>query len=178
RHELAAAISSLVLTQGPPKAAEVERVKRLLPKARFANFESHGGAYAYLPEKGVVSLMNRAAVGLCLSAVEGSMRVSMEYRLCGTPVVSTRSTGGRDRYFVGPHVRVVDDDADAVAAAVRELKALHLNRQAVRDFVGQLVTFDRHRALQDINKFVERRFGIADRFRSFAPFAHQPISWR
>lgn len=178
RHELAVAIPSLVLTHGSPQPGEAERVKGLLPKARFANFEAGGGAYAYLKDAEVVNLMNRAAVGLCLSAAEGSMRASMEYRLCGTPVVSTHSVGGRDRYFFGPHIRIVDDDADAVAAAVHDLKAKRFERLAVREFVGRLVTFDRHNFLLNLNKLVDRQFGVSDRFRFFAPFVRFPVSWR
>jgi glycosyltransferase involved in cell wall biosynthesis len=178
RHELAASLPSLVLTHGPPKPGEAERVKGLLPRARFANFEGDAGSYAYLKDAEVVNLMNRAAVGLCLSASEGSMRVSMEYRLCGTPVVSTRSIGGRDRYLFGPHVRIVDDDADAVAAAVRDLRAQRFDRLAVREFVGRLLTFDRHCFLLNVNKLVERHFHVSDRFRSFAPFVRFPVAWR
>ncbi|MEQ1864035.1 MAG: glycosyltransferase [Micropepsaceae bacterium] len=178
RHELATAIPSLVLAHGPPSAGDAARVRQLLPKARFANFEANGGAYGYLGDDDIVALMNRSAVGLCLSAAEGAMRVSMEYRLCGTPVVSTRSVGGRDRYFLGPHARVVDEHPDAIAAAVRDLKALNMSRLAVREFIGGLVTFDRHNFLLSLNKLVEHEFGVRDRFRSFAPFVRYPVSWR
>jgi glycosyltransferase involved in cell wall biosynthesis len=178
RHELAAAIPSLVLTHGPPPPGGEARVRRLLPQARFANFEGTGGTYWYLKDAELVSLMNRSAVGLCLSAMEGSMRVSMEYRLAGTPVVSTRSIGGRDRYFMGPHVRVVDDNPDAVAAAVRELKAQRFSRQAVREYVGQLVAFDRQNFLLNLNKLIEWHLGPRDCFRSFAPFMRHPVQWR
>ncbi len=178
RHELAAAIPNLVVAHGPPAAADAERVRRLLPSARFANFDGPNGVYRYLKDPEVVTLMNRSAVGLCLSAVEGSMRASLEYRLCGTPVVSTHSTGGRDRYLLGPHARIVADEPDAIAAAVHELKASHFNRVAVRDFVGQLVGFDRHNFLLNLNKLVERQFAVRDRFRSFAPFLRYPVAWR
>jgi glycosyltransferase involved in cell wall biosynthesis len=178
RHELAAAIPSVVLTHGPPPPGGEARVRRLLPQARFANFEDTGGTYWYLKDAELVSLMNRSAVGLCLSAKEGSMRVSMEYRLAGSPVVSTRSIGGRDRYFMGPHVRIVDDNPDAVAAAVRELKAQRFSRQAVREYVGQLVAFDRQNFLLNLNKLIEWHLGVRDCFRSFAPFMRHPVQWR
>jgi len=178
RHELAAAIPSLVLTHGPPPPGSEAQVRRALPKARFANFEDSGGHYRYLTDAELVSLMNRSAVGLCLSAIEGSMRVSMEYRLAGTPVVSTRSIGGRDRYFIGPHIRVVDDNPDAVAAAVSELKAQRFSRQAVREYVGQLVAFDRQNFLLNLNKLIEWHLGARDCFRSFAPFMRHPVQWR
>jgi glycosyltransferase involved in cell wall biosynthesis len=178
RHELAASIPSLVLTHGPPPLGGEARVRRLLPKARFANFEVVRGEYRYLTDAELVSLMNRSAVGLCLSAIEGSMRVSMEYRLAGTPVVSTRSIGGRDRYFLGPHVRVVDDDPDAVAAAVRELKAHRFSRHAVREYVGELMAFDRQNFLLNVNKLVEHHLGVRECFRTFAPFMRHPVAWR
>jgi glycosyltransferase involved in cell wall biosynthesis len=176
RHHLAAAIPNLILVHGPPQPNAVDRTRRLLPRACFANFRR--GAYGYLKDEEVVGLMNRAAVGLCLSATEGSMRASIEYRFCGTPVVSTRSIGGRDRYFVGPHARVVDDNPDAVAAAVRDLKAKRFDRRAVREAVGAMVALDRHNFLLDVNKLVQRHFGVHDRFRSFAPFHRFPIWWR
>ena len=178
RHELAASVSNLVLTHGPPQPADVARVRRLLPNAHFANLERSGAQYRYLSDDELVELMNRAAVGLCLSAIEGSMRVSMEYRLCGLPIVSTQSTGGRDRYLLGPHARIVEDCPDAVAAAVSELKAQGFSRRAVREFAGQLVAFDRHNFLLNLNKVVERELGARDRFRSFEPFVRYPVSWR
>ncbi|MCE9520917.1 MAG: hypothetical protein K8S25_00630 [Alphaproteobacteria bacterium] len=178
RHELATSLSSLVLVHGCPRANDSDRVRSLLPNARFANFAAKRDTYAYLSDRQLVELMNRSAVGLCLSSIEGSMRVSMEYRLCGLPVVSTRSTGGRDRYLLGPHVQIVGDCPDEVAAAVRALKRQELNRLAVREFVAQLLAFDRHNFLLNVNKLVESALGVRDRFRSFAPFARYPVCWR
>lgn len=178
RHELARAVDKVLLVYGPPEAGAVERTKAMLPNATFANHEMGGGAYKHFAETGVRDLLHACSVGLCLSAVEGAMRASLEYRLCGLPVVSTHSVGGRDRYLFGPHVRVVADDADAVAAAVRELKAKAFDPLAVREFVGQLVAFDRHNFLINVNKVVEHELGARDRFRSFAPFLRYPVAWR
>ena len=178
RHELAKAVSSLVLTYGTPQAGDVERVRNILPHAVFANHELNAGAYRMFGERGVRDLLIRCGVGLCLSAVEGAMRASLEYRFCGIPVVSTRSLGGRDRYLLGPHVRVVDDNPEAIAQAVAELKSLKFNPLAVREYAGQLVAFDRHNFLLNANKIVERELGVRDRFRSFAPFLRYPVAWR
>ena len=52
-----------------------------------------------MPPEDVNEGLNRAAVGLCLSRVEGSNYASMEYMLAGLPIVSTPSTGGREVYF-------------------------------------------------------------------------------
>jgi len=71
-----------------------------------------------------------AHTGLCLSSVEGAMFVSVEYLLCGVPVVSTRSIGGRDAFFDVECAVIVDDDPDAVSDAVRSLSS---NRPDPRD---------------------------------------------
>lgn len=179
RHELARAVEKLLLIYDlKPAIAEVERVKLALPRARFANHEFGGGAYEHLPQAMLLGLVRKSAVGLCLSACEGSMRASLEYRLCGLPVVSTRSLGGRDRYFCGPHVRIVDDDPAAVADAVRDLGSRAFDPLVVRQFVGSLIAFDRHNFLLNVNKVVERELGMRDAFRSFAPFVRFPVKWR
>ena len=58
------------------------------------------------------------------------------------------------------------------------MKAQAFGRLAVREFAGQLVAFDRHNFLLNLNKVVERELGVRDRFRSFAPFIRYPVSWR
>lgn len=178
RHELASAVENLLLAYGRPEPADAARVKQLLPNARFANQDAAGGAYKHLDANAVRDLMRQSTVGLCLSASEGGMRASMEYRYCGLPVVSTQALGGRDRYLLGPHVRMVEDDPEQVAAAVRDLKAQAFDPIAVREYAGRLVAVDRHSFLLSVNKIVEREFGIRDRFRSFAPFMHYPGGWR
>ncbi|MCE9520918.1 MAG: glycosyltransferase [Alphaproteobacteria bacterium] len=178
RHELAAAVPRVVLLYGRTEAAEIERTKQLLPRAVFANHELNGGVYRFFDETHIREMLGRCSVGLCLSAEEGAMRASLEYRLCGLPVVSTQSVGGRDRYLLGPHVRIVDDNPQAVADAVAELKSLQFHPLAVREFVGQLVAFDRHNFLLNANKIVERELGVRDRFRSFEPFLRYPVTWR
>lgn len=43
----------------------------------------------------VAQIINRARVGLCLSPFEGACYAASEYLLCGVPIVSTLSRGGR-----------------------------------------------------------------------------------
>jgi glycosyltransferase involved in cell wall biosynthesis len=51
------------------------------------------------------------------------MFASIEYLLCGLPVVTTRSIGGRDVFFDPAYVEWVEDDPEAVAQGVRNLIA-------------------------------------------------------
>ncbi|MDD5697564.1 MAG: hypothetical protein PHH77_03010 [Victivallaceae bacterium] len=65
--------------------------------------------------------INAARTGLCLSAEEGAMFVSAEYLLCGIPVVTTRSLGGRDALFPDGTFCYVDHTPEAVAAGVEQM---------------------------------------------------------
>lgn len=176
RHDLASRIDNLALVYAAPEPDELARVKDLLPNATFVNHAE--GEYRFIDEKALRELLAESGVGLCLSPVEGAMRASIEYRLCGLPVVSIKSAGGRDRYLLGPHVRVVDADPDAVASAVRDLNAIPFNPVAVRDFAGSLIAFDRHNFLNTVNKLMEHVFGVHHAFTSFRPFARFPVFWR
>lgn len=56
------------------------------------------------------------------------MFASMEYLLCGLPIVSTPSIGGRDVFFDKDYVEIVEPDPHAVKEAVIEMV-----RRRVRD---------------------------------------------
>lgn len=176
RHELAARIPNLLLTYAwsidDSQDGSAARVRKLLPRATFANHDFSGGNYRAIALPQVNQLLGQAEIGLCLSAVEGSMRAAMEYLLAGLPVVTTPSVGGRDRYFAGAYCRTVPADAEAIADAATELAGLQLDRQRIRRHVGDMVAFDRHNFLLALNKHARKVFGIRhDLFRSFSPFA-------
>lgn len=179
RHDLAKAVDNLLLLYGQPDRTDLKRVRAILPSAVFANHDlKAGGGYYYFDEKAMSAQLIQCAVGLCLSPVEGAMRASLEYRLCGLPVVSIQSDGGRDRYLLGPHVRIADAEPEAIAAAVRDLKAQTFDPFAVREYVGRLVAFDRHNFLLNVNKIAEQTLGLRQPFPSFLPFARYPVTWR
>jgi hypothetical protein len=174
RHELARGIANLALIHdarfdGSVSPHEAE-VRRILPKARYVNHERGMGRYVKMTPLIVAQELNQARCGLCLSAVEGVMRASMEYLLCGLPVVSTESIGGRDRYYREPYAIVTPDDPDAIAEAVREIKRRNLNKLAVRDHVGRIVEFERHNFLATINSLAQSQFGVRGLFATLEPF--------
>ncbi|MFI5322346.1 MAG: hypothetical protein ACHQ6U_02155 [Thermodesulfobacteriota bacterium] len=74
--------------------------------------------YRVLTPEEMADALNRCMVGLCLSAEECGMYASVQYMLCGLPVVSTRSKGGRDEFFYDRYVKIVDDDSKAVRKGV------------------------------------------------------------
>jgi glycosyltransferase involved in cell wall biosynthesis len=94
--------------------------------------EMHDGRPVPMTHDRVNAAQARGAVGLVLSAVEGSSYCSMEYLLAGLPVVSTPSLGGRDVYFDPEFCIVCPPDRAAVRDAVLELKARKIPREVVR----------------------------------------------
>jgi hypothetical protein len=171
RHELAKEIDSLLLVYAhalsKPRSEAYERVRNILPTAFFANHRLSDGAD--LDPGMLCRLFGHARVGLCLSAVEGCMRASMEYLLAGLPVVSTPSIGGRDRYYAAPYCRVVEATSDAVAAAVIDLAGKNLDRHRIRQHVAQMVGFDRYNFLLNINKIAKLHLGQDRLIHSFSP---------
>lgn len=181
RHELARAVGKLGLLYDGGPAEErhhYDEVRALLPRATFINHERGQGEYRHMSNDECVFELNRARVGLCLSAAEGSMRAAIEYLLCGLPVVSTRSIGGRDRYLTPPFSRIVEDDPEAVRGAVDAFVRAQIPKQAVRGHIMHLLAADRHSFLIAINKLVADTFGVADHFKSFAPFEIGLTAWR
>ena len=121
RHELAREVQSLLIIGGKvtPEDSDAyfQRTKAILPHAKF----TYDGEKKFLNEQEVSNVLNQSRVGLCLSACEGAMYASVEYLLCGLPVVSTASLGGRDSWFDPRFTRIVADDPREIAAAVQDL---------------------------------------------------------
>jgi hypothetical protein len=181
RHELAKKTENLALIYDPQfdgSSSPLEpEIRKLLPHARFLNHEIGKGQHLRLSRETVAREVNRARVGLCLSDEEGSMRAAMEYLLCGLPIVTTRSAGGRDRYYHAPFVLVVRDDPDEVGAAVAELIARNLNKLQVREYIGRIVAFERRNLLAAINAIAREHFGISEMFTTPEPFIRaQPFT--
>ncbi len=100
--------------------------------------------------------LGRAAVGLCLSELEGSNYASMEYMLAGLPVVSTPSIGGRDVFFDPEFCIICEPKADAVRDAVEVLKARNLPRDYVRARTLAKIEPERRRFLAIVDEMIGR----------------------
>jgi hypothetical protein len=174
RHELARLVQNVALIYDAPYDGSVSphevRVREILPDAKFLNHEYGGGRHATLDKTAVAREINASRCGLCLSANEGAMRASMENLLCGVPVVSTESVGGRDRYYEEPYAIVVPDQPEAVRDAVSEMVGRKLNKLAIREHVGRLVEFERRNFLSAVNAIAREHFGRANLFEDIGPF--------
>jgi glycosyltransferase involved in cell wall biosynthesis len=84
---------------------------------KYCNY-SLDGTGRLLADKEVSEVICRSRCGLILSALEGCANASMEYLLCGVPVVSTPSIGGRDQFFDQQTAIIVPPEPAAIEAAV------------------------------------------------------------
>jgi tetratricopeptide (TPR) repeat protein len=139
RHELAINVESLVLLAAEPTAEQLAELSALLPRAHLIG--------THVDAAGVVAVVNSARCGLALSGAEGANYATIEYLLCGVPVVTTRCIGGRN-WWLSDDVAVYAEDtpqdvADAVVRmvkrspspeAVREHALLRLRRERLAFF--------------------------------------------
>ncbi len=173
RHELASALKSLMLISHYAFGEEQEKaladVQKLLPHAFFANRKLASIDKPVLSAEQTSLLLAHAGVGLVLSSEEGATKASIEYMLCGLPVVSTNSLGGRDRYYGAPYCQIVPDDPDAAAAAVKRLVEARLERLRIREHVSKAIAFDRHNFLLAANRMIKHHMGLANALPSFRP---------
>ena len=120
----------------------------------------------------VARFANQSRVGLCLSAREGAMYASIEYLLCGIPVVTTKSRGGRDAFFDPDYVETVEDDPEAVKQGVANLIARAPSAEIIR--------------ARTLAKMEEHRQRLRDALRNevphleipWPPGTHGPLSYR
>jgi glycosyltransferase involved in cell wall biosynthesis len=98
------------------------------PELKHADFNR-----SFLPRTELAKKYNQSYAGLILSAVEGGNLASSEYLLCGIPVVSTPSKGGRDEFFTPENSIIIPPEPEAVAQAVQTWKQLAPNPQEIRE---------------------------------------------
>jgi glycosyltransferase involved in cell wall biosynthesis len=168
RHHLAGGIDSVAYLSfdNPVSTADTRQAQRQLLAELLAGHPGHvlinpveDGLPVRLPAGEVNAALNRAAVGLCLSGVEGTNYASMEYPLAGLPVVSTPSIGGRDHYFDPEYCTICDPDPTAVREAVEALRSRHIPRRTVREATLARIEPDRQRLLTLIDDLSERLGG-------------------
>jgi teichuronic acid biosynthesis glycosyltransferase TuaC len=116
-------VSLLIAGEGPERAALTARAARNSNRIRLLGAVPH----ADLPR-----LFAAADVSALASSSEGLANAWVESLACGTPVVAADVGGAREAVTLGAG-RVVPRDADAFAAAIRQLLADPLPTASVRD---------------------------------------------
>ena len=158
RHDLARNIKSLSLLYSCGEMIEesdyFEQQKALLSHAVWLN--ELEGSYRKLGAKEIAFHLNKSRVGICLSAVEGANYATGEYLLCGLPVVSTKSIGGRDVFFGDRFALEVEDTAEAVRAGVEEMRQCSVSPTNIRSHTLAKMWEHRERFISLIQEIYDR----------------------
>jgi glycosyltransferase involved in cell wall biosynthesis len=180
RHELSLEIERCAFiyyrdsSTAESERALIERHKAAAPGHVFLNALDDSGRPVRFDQATVNRHLNRAAVGLCLSAREGAMFASTEYMLAGLPVVSTPSLGGRDTYFEDDYCIIAPADPRSIRDAVAALAARCIPRDYVRSRTLAKVEKDRARFIEIINRILAEA-GSEERLSMPWPFQKSPL---
>jgi hypothetical protein len=131
-----------------------EKIQSEMPAAIFLNGLKNPLSHPGLSKKEVCTVTNQAHVGLCLSAVEGAMHASVEYLLCGLPVVSTVNKGGRDIFSNNEFWRTVEPTQEDVALGVGTIMQENINSKKIRQITIQKIDEHRQRFIEFISKLL------------------------
>ena len=154
RCELAAKVESLAVITAPLKSFDTEyfeTIKKKLNHANWLNFDKNW-QYSRISLAKIPRIINQCRVGIVLSKVEGACYSAIEYMLCGLPVVSTPSRGGRDEFFTDYTSIIVERSEVAVAQGVEQLIALNIDPLFVREHTLKLVEAHRARLFDLVNR--------------------------
>ena len=188
RHELARGILRVAYLSYEDSTNSVEmsaKGRELLAKV-LAKHPHHvllnsieNGLPVRLSPEDVNVALNRAAVGLCLSSVEGSNYASMEYMLAGLPVVSTPSLGGREVYFDHEYCTICEANPSAVREAVATLKARNIPRDYIRSRTLAKIEPARQSFLSHIDDLRQRLGGERRHHEGIWPFGTSEfLKWK
>lgn len=160
RHHLANKIDNLALIAGPTHGPAPINV----PPNRYKNEQ------ILTPEE-VMQKLSESKVGIILSEAEGACYSSSEYLLCGLPVVSTNSYGGRSVWYNSSNSLICDATPENVAEAVKKLANSYVDRRQIREmhinlanyFRGNFIKLhqeliNRHGEKEDAKKFFYENF--------------------
>jgi hypothetical protein len=139
--------------------ADYKRVKELCPSAIFVNHTVGNGEYVRLDETQISKVLAGCKTSLCLSREEGHMRASIQSLMCGVPVVSTDSIGGRNRYYCDDTAVIVSSTPKSVSRGIEVLISRNLSRTEVRASTLAMIGFDRRNFIRTVNKLVRNQHG-------------------
>ena len=138
---------------------------------------NHGKAFADTPpykylneqqlsEAEMWEKINQSHCGLVLSEEEGACQTSSEYLLCGIPVVSTSSLGGRDVWYNEHNSIICEATPEAVASAVEKFVQNPPDAQRIRQQHIEQAQEYRDKFIQVVAD-VFKRFGVDDEASSY-----------
>ena len=175
RHELAADVEGLALVTYECHLNEDRHYNRRIFEQLSGSTWLNGpfsDSKRMLEASEVADCLNQAQVGLILSELEGANYASIQYLLCGLPVVTTVNRGGRDAFFHEDYVIWAEDSSQSVADAVSALIARKLDPLSVREKVLNRIREHREVFMRTVEEIIvaqgrrEQNFPMWDTFFS------------
>ncbi len=126
-----------------------------LPNTAFIN-------WMHLSPSAVSHLLNQSICGGIFSPEEGGCYSSTEYLMCGLPVISTKSIGGRDVYYTPENSIIVEEDSpNAVRKAwetvCKKLVSGEMDRNRIVQHVTQLNNQFRQRFIDVLQEIFQKK---------------------
>jgi glycosyltransferase involved in cell wall biosynthesis len=130
----------------------------------------------------VSTIYSHSNVGLIFSKEEGACYSSSEYLLCGLPVISTKSKGGRDFWYNEKNSIICEDNSESVLNCVNEalekIKNGYFNSEEIRNkhleqsqfcrnnLINKVKElFDEYNIIEDSKKLFEYNFNKYDKLK-------------
>jgi len=114
----------------------------------FKNNSKQKTDFSILNTDEITEYYNKSYVGGIFSKVEGACCASSEYLLCGIPVVSTESKGGRDIWYNKDNSIICKDNEasvkESVELAIQKVKNDEFNKHIIRE--NYLKQMDEHKS--------------------------------
>jgi len=155
----------LWITYDVDESPSLTRETLEMPNVHAPQFED-GQFTRHMPRAECASMICQSGCGLALSDIEGAMHVSIEYLLCGLPVVQTPTEDCTRAEFFDPRTTVtVNPNMYSVAQAV--LDARELGRQTGPKAIRAIT-------LQKMQPHRERFVDAVRRAYEFVGIAHDP----
>jgi Iap family predicted aminopeptidase len=128
---------------------------KIVPKfGTLANFKND--EYKRLDKQIINMFYNQSLIGGIFSECEGACFASSQYLLCGLPVISIKSVGGRDIWYNEYNSIICENNEDSVYEAVElaKLKIIsgEFNREKIRELHFKQMNEHRNILIDYINK--------------------------
>jgi hypothetical protein len=124
----------------------------------LANYLSVNGSYKRLNKNEISDFYNKSLMGGIFSHVEGACFASSQYLLCGLPVISTKSIGGRDIWYNEDNSIICESNEESVLEAYETVKKKLFNREFNREKIRNthLKQMDEHR--NTLVEYIKNKF--------------------
>ena len=116
------------------------------------------GSYERINKTEINNFYNKSLIGGIFSTTEGACFASSQYLLCGLPVISTKSVGGRDIWYNDKNSIICEDNEEAIFEAYKlakeKIKNGDFNKYDIRN--AHIKQMDEHK--NTLSMYLKKKF--------------------